>query len=127
MSLLKKVVHVDDDDDILTITRMSLELVGEFEVTQFSSAKEALDNLTGLQPDLFLLDVMMPDMDGPELLGELRKHPEFRDTPVVFMTAKAEATLQDSLLSESAAAYVTKPFDPFALPEQLKSIIENEV
>lgn len=126
MSLLRKVVHVDDDDDILTITRMSLELVGEFEVTQFSSAKDALSNLAGLQPDLFLLDVMMPDMDGPELLGELRKRPEFRDTPVVFMTAKAEASLQNAPFSEGALAYITKPFDPFALPEQLKSLLENE-
>lgn len=125
MSLLKKVVHVDDDEDILTITRMSLELVGDFEVTQFSSAKDALNNLVGLQPDLFLLDVMMPDMDGPELLCELRKRPEFRDTPVVFMTAKAESSIQKTPISESALAYITKPFDPFALPEQLKSLFEN--
>ncbi|WP_209599146.1 response regulator [Ruegeria sp. HKCCSP351] len=125
MSLLKRVVHVDDDEDILTITRMSLELVGDFEVTQFSSAKDALNNLKSLQPDLFLLDVMMPDMDGPELLCELRKRPEFRDTPVVFMTAKAESSIQNTPISESALAYITKPFDPFALPKQLKSLLEN--
>ena len=125
MSLLKKVVHVDDDEDILTITRMSLELVGDFEVTQFNSAKDALNNLKSLQPDLFLLDVMMPDMDGPELLCELRKRPEFRDTPVVFMTAKAESSIQNTPCGERALAYITKPFDPFALPEQLKSLLEN--
>ncbi len=127
MSDSKQVVHVDDDEDILTITRMSLELVGEFEVTQFSSAQDALDNLTGLQPDLLLLDVMMPDMDGPELLSELRKRPEFRGTPVVFMTAKAESSFQNSQACESALACITKPFDPFALPEQLKSLLESAV
>ncbi|MES0824954.1 response regulator [Ruegeria sp. SCP11] len=127
MSIPKQVVHVDDDEDILTITRMSLELVGEFEVTQFNSAQDALNNLTGLQPDLLLLDVMMPDMDGSELLNELRKRPEFRSTPVVFMTAKAESSFQNSQASESALAYITKPFDPFTLPEQLKSLLENAV
>lgn len=126
MSKVTKVVHVDDDDDILTIARMALELVGEFDVTQFTSAREALDNLEGAQPDLFLLDVMMPDMDGPELLGALRKRPQYQKTPVVFMTAKVDRQFSDSLIQAGALACITKPFDPMTLADQLKSLVEGK-
>lgn len=123
MSHPKRVVHVDDDEDMLTITRMSLELVGDFQVTQFSSAHEALENLSGLQPDLFLLDVMMPEMDGPQLLAELRKLDEYKNTPVVFMTAKAESSFQESPTCGGALACLTKPFDPLTLADQLNELL----
>ena len=119
----KLIVHVDDDEDMLTITRMSLELVGGFEVRQFSSARDALQNLNGLEPDLFLLDVMMPEIDGPQLLIELRKRPEYKSTPVVFMTAKAENTFQESPTCNGALACLTKPFDPLTLPDQLNELL----
>ncbi|TMV03812.1 response regulator [Ruegeria sediminis] len=125
MNNCKQIVHVDDDEDILAITRMSLELIGGFEVTQYGSAKEALENLPRVEPDLFLLDVMMPGMDGPELLAEIRKHPGHRSTPVVFMTAKADPAFSETLVNLGALACITKPFDPVALPEQLVGLLDE--
>lgn len=117
------VIHVDDDADILSITRMSLELFGDFEVKQFGSGKELLESLAGLRPDLFLLDVMMPEMSGLDLLEELRKRDEYKDTPTVFMTAKADLAFKDALIGLRAVDCITKPFDPITLPEQLKALL----
>ncbi|MES0862534.1 response regulator [Ruegeria sp. SCPT10] len=119
----KQVVHVDDDENILSITRMALELVGDFEVVQFGSACEALEQISDLMPDLFLLDVMMPEMSGPEFLANIRKRPEFKDTPAVFMTAKAESQVQNSPDFGDALACITKPFDPLTLHEKLNALL----
>ncbi|EEE36034.1 two-component response regulator [Rhodobacteraceae bacterium KLH11] len=123
MSQVEQVVHIDDDEDILSITRMSLELVGGFDVVQFSSAREALESLAGLKPDLFLLDVMMPEMDGPELLQEIRRRPEYTSTPVIFMTAKSDRQSMETLIENGALACINKPFDPLTLADQLKSLV----
>ena len=125
MSKPKQIVHVDDEEDILTITRMALELVGGFEVIQFNSGKKALEALSNLHPDLFLLDVMMPEMDGPELIAEIRKLPEHQSTPVVFMTAKAEHQVQNMAVLSGALACITKPFDPLTLNEELSTLLEK--
>ena len=119
------VVHVDDDPDILSITRMSLEVVGNFEVAQFGSGKALLDNLEGLEPDAFLLDVMMPEMDGLELLEELRKLDVYKDTPAVFMTAKAESTFRVELVGLRSVDCIIKPFDPISLPDRLMAILRK--
>ena len=74
---LKKILHVDDDQDIRTITQMSLEMVGGFELQQCASGKEALIVAPQFQPDLLLLDVMMPEMSGEELWHKLMEMPEF--------------------------------------------------
>ncbi|KIC46099.1 hypothetical protein RA28_09950 [Ruegeria sp. ANG-S4] len=126
MSKPKQIVHVDDDEDILTITRMALELVGGFDVLQFNSGRKVLEVLSDLNPDLFLLDVMMPEMDGPELMTEIRKRPEHKTTPVVFMTAKAEHQVQDMAVFGDALACITKPFDPLILHEELNTLLEED-
>ncbi|MCA9091523.1 MAG: response regulator [Planctomycetaceae bacterium] len=119
MAELESILHVDDDEDILELTRMSLEIVGGYEVHQFSSAKEALESFERLQPDLLLLDVMMPDADGPTLLSRIKGLPGYRGTPAVFMTAKAEAAENSALKATGALGVITKPFDPMQLPEKL--------
>ncbi|WP_170766533.1 response regulator [Ruegeria lacuscaerulensis] len=126
MSNTIQIVHVDDDPDILSIARMSLEVVGGFDVVQFSSAQSLLENLTGLNPDLLLLDVMMPDMDGLELLQELRKLDLYEDIPAVFMTAKADPAFKDTLTGFPGVDWITKPFDPITLPEQLTAILGKQ-
>lgn len=119
MTKLQKILHVDDDEDIRTITRMSLELVGKFEVYQCGSGHQALKEAKTFAPDLFLLDVMMPEMDGVETWHKLLEIPALYGTPTIFMTAKAEDTTSRSLLDAGAIAVVTKPFDPMKLPTQL--------
>jgi CheY-like chemotaxis protein len=116
---LPKVVHVEDDPDIREIARFAMELVGGLQVVQFPSGPEALAGLDAAAPDLILLDVMMPGMSGEETLAALRTLPRFAATPVVFMTAKAQAAELQSLLDLGAVSVITKPFDPMTLSAQI--------
>lgn len=122
MKELKSILHVDDDCDILDIAKMSLELVGGYEVHQSNSAKDAHEKLAGFTPDLLLLDVMMPETDGPTLLEQLRAIERFRELPVVFMTAKSETDLNERLSGKRVLGVVIKPFDPMSLPSQLEEL-----
>ena len=122
MSELSFIFHVDDDEDILDMARMSLEMVGSFHVEQANLPLKALEKIQGLEPDLLLLDVMMPDMDGPQLFREIRKMPGYEHLPVVFMTAKAQAIQTDELQGDGVLGVVAKPFDPMELPEQVRQL-----
>lgn len=121
MAELKTILHVDDDEDIIEITRMALQLVDTFEVHQCASGDEALKVIDSVRPDLLLLDVMMPGMTGPELWDHLRARPQTAGIPVVFMTAKAEARISDDLMERGALQVVTKPFDPMTLGAQIRA------
>jgi len=88
MTELKTILHVDDDEDILEITRMALQLVDTFELHQCASGSAALEAIDAVNPDLLLLDVMMPEMSGPELWEAVRSREDSADIPVVFMTAR---------------------------------------
>jgi CheY-like chemotaxis protein len=114
-----KILHVDDDLDILEISRMALEAVGELSVTQCSSGFKAVEIAPELQPDLFLLDVMMPEIDGVETLQELRKLPGFSDTPAIFMTAKSSPDDIEMLMRRGAISVIKKPFDPLTLADEI--------
>ena len=115
MQTLPKIVHVDDDPDIREISRIALELVGGLEVVQFASGQEVLAGAVAAQPDVFLLDVMMPGMNGEETLKHLREMPEFATTPAIFMTAKAQHSDIDKLKAAGALDVIVKPFDPMQL------------
>jgi len=119
---LKHVMHVDDDDDIRLIVRMSLELSGDLEITQCASGQEALDAIAQAKPELILLDVMMPNMDGEETLSRIREIDGFSATPVVFMTAKTETSAKVALMSAGAVSVIIKPFDPLELSNLVQSI-----
>lgn len=121
MAELNTILHVDDDEDILEITRMALQLVDKFELHQCSSGAEALQVIDSVKPDLLLLDVMMPEMTGPELWDLIRSRDGTADIPVVFMTAKAEARISEELRDRGALAVVTKPFDPMTLGAQIRA------
>lgn len=122
MGDLRQIMHVDDDPDIRELTRMSLELIGGYDVHQCVSARAALDDLQNMRPDLILLDVMMPDMDGPSLVVQLRGAQDLRDLPVVYMTAKSDASATSTLDGPGVLGVVTKPFDPMTLPQQLERL-----
>tara|TARA_R110002074_G_scaffold384000_1_gene564464 strand:- start:316 stop:708 length:393 start_codon:yes stop_codon:yes gene_type:complete len=119
MSELKKILHVDDDQDIRTIAQMSLEMVGGFELKQCASGKEALVVAPKFRPDLLLLDVMMPEMTGEQLWNKLMQMPELANTPTIFMTAKVERSFLTHLLHDGALAIVEKPFDPMELSQEI--------
>jgi CheY-like chemotaxis protein len=126
MPELKKILHVDDDADIREIAQLSLEHIGGFEVAQCSSGVEALKLAPEFKPQLFLLDVMMPNMSGDALWQELSKDPEMAKVPVVFMTAKVERRYVESLVSKGALAVVEKPFDAIELPNKIRTIWNDQ-
>ncbi|MEM5476785.1 response regulator [Pacificibacter sp. AS14] len=124
MKVLKNIMHVEDDRDIREITRMSLELVGGFDVQQFSCGKDAIKCPPDMTPDMVLLDVMMPVMDGIETLKQLRKLEHFAGVPIVFVTAKATHADFGQLEALGAKGIILKPFEPMELPGQLVKIWE---
>ncbi len=125
MRELKTVLYVEDDLDIQMVAQMALEVVGGLSLRTCSSGWEAIDAASALHPDLILLDVMMPDMDGPATLKELRKMANTRDTPVIFMTAKVQAAEVAHYRSLGALGVVAKPFDPMLLAQQVRELWES--
>lgn len=119
MGKIIKIIHIEDDLDILEITKIVLGTFGHFELAQCVSGIEALNVVREFKPDLFLLDSVMPEMDGLETLRELRKLPEFTRTPVIFMTAKAGANEIKMFLEAGAIKVITKPFDPMTLADEI--------
>lgn len=119
---LKRILCVEDDPDIQAVARLALEMVGGFEVMTCSSGQEALDNAAGFAPDLILLDVMMPGMDGPSTLRGLRADPATSNIPVIFLTAKVQPSEIEHYRSLGALDVLTKPFDPMNLATQLRQI-----
>lgn len=119
---LRKICYVEDDDDIQRIARLSLERVGKMEVSIIGDPTTAVDGILAFQPDLVLLDWMMPVMDGPTLFRRMRETAGLQDVPVVFITAKASQRELDELRGMGAAGVLSKPFSPKDLPEQLRAI-----
>jgi len=124
MQCLKRILVVEDDPSVQLLMKLSLESVGGFTVKLFSSGREALDEAKDFAPDMVLLDVMMPGMDGPSVFQALRLVPGLSQVPVVFVTAKALPHELAQLQSLGASAVISKPFDPMALPRQLHGVWE---
>ncbi|MEO6299260.1 MAG: response regulator [Paracoccaceae bacterium] len=119
MKTLLKILHVDDDDDIREVTLLALEALGGLDVTQCSSGSEALAVVQSVVPDLFLLDVMMPDLTGEETLRALREIPQFVQTPAIFMTAKSQRSDLKRLMDMGALDVIQKPFDVTTLSSRI--------
>lgn len=124
MAVSHKILYVEDEPDIQMIAKMSLEMLGGFTVCLCSSGYEALEKAQEFLPDLILLDVMMPGMDGPETLKQLHLLPELALTPAVFMTAKVNAHEIAEYLNLGAKAVIAKPFEPTELPKKIQEIID---
>lgn len=119
MSELKRILYVEDDPDIQMVAQMALEVVGSFTLRTCSSGQEAIQAAADFAPDLILLDVMMPHMDGPSTPAQLRQLPATATTPVIFMTAKVQAAEVTYYKSLGAVGVIAKPFDPMALAQQV--------
>jgi CheY-like chemotaxis protein len=118
-----KVLLVDDEPDIRRIAHISLQRVGKLEVVVASSGLEALVLAARERPDVVLLDVMMPELDGPSTFQRLRAAPETADIPVIFMTAKAQKHEVEAFRSLGAAGVIPKPFDPMTLAAEVRRIL----
>lgn len=119
-----KVLLIDDADDIRKIGARILSSVGKFQTLVASGAKEGIELARAERPDLILMDMMMPGMDGLTALTQLRQDPELRDIPVIFMTAKVQRSEVDHYLAMGAAGIIHKPFDPMGLPTEIRKILE---
>lgn len=123
---IKKVLLVDDDANIRFITEMSLQGLTDWEITSAGTAQEALSAVTAVKPDLALLDVMMPGMDGVTLLGKMREQISAEEMPlVIFMTAKVQTQEIEAYKNHGAVGVITKPFDPMKLAEQIENILNT--
>jgi two-component system, OmpR family, response regulator len=120
-----KLLYVDDEPDIREVATFSLEIDPQIEVRAVASGAEALALLDagGWRPDLILLDVMMPDMDGPTTLGHIRERPGFAPTPVIFITARAQPHERAAFLEKGAIGVITKPFDPMTLAQDVRNLL----
>ena len=126
MEPLSRILHVEDEDDIRTVVGVTLHAIGGFTVLQCASGQEAVEKGPAFAPQLILLDVMMPRLDGPSTLRALRATPELTATPVIFMTAKVQRQEMAALMDLGALDVIAKPFDPMTLPRQIKRIWEEK-
>jgi two-component system, OmpR family, response regulator len=124
MSALQRILYVEDEPDIQAVALLALELVGGFTVKVCSSGEEALREADDFAPQMILLDVMMPVMDGPGTLKALRERPAFQTVPVAFMTAKVQPQEVAHYKALGALGVIAKPFDPMTLANQVRSIWE---
>ncbi|MBW4934760.1 response regulator [Marinobacter sp. F4206] len=119
---LERIMLVEDEEDIRAVAELALEAVGGFTLKTCASGHNALATIEAFQPQLIVLDVMMPGMDGPSTLGAIRQLPGFSRVPAIFMTAKVQPDEVSGYLGQGAAAVIPKPFDPMALSDRIREI-----
>jgi CheY-like chemotaxis protein len=120
-----RVLHVDDEPDIRDVVEMALDLDPAFSVRGCASGSEAVAAAADWRPDLILLDVMMPGMDGLATLVELRQTPKTSAIPVVFMTARAQVSELERFVSMGAEGVIAKPFDPMTLAASVRNYVRT--
>ena len=127
MNKILRVLYVEDEPDIREVTEFALEDEG-FELIPCPSGQEALERATELDraPDLLLLDVMMPGMDGPTTLQRLRELPQMSATPAIFMTAKVQPAEVAQYQALGALGVIAKPFDAMTLADEIRALLEKD-
>jgi len=119
---LTRIMHVEDDESIRAVAEIALVDVAGFELLSCDGGHSALAQVEAFKPELILLDVMMPQMDGLQTFAALKLLPSLKDVPVVFMTAKIQQAEKQQYLDAGALAVIDKPFDPMLLGETLESL-----
>ena len=122
----KHILLVDDEDDIREVAGISLEAVGGGRVSSASCGREGIEKALAERPDAILLDVMMPDIDGPTTFARLQEDPSTRDIPVILLTAKAQEVDRQRFEELGVTGMLTKPFDPMALSDQVAAILARK-
>ncbi len=124
--MANKIMVVDDEPDVVDLVKLVLESDG-FRVVTAYSGKEALDKIDREMPDLVLLDIMMPQMDGWEVYSRIRANPNTKDIPVAMLTAKSQSI--DKMIGLHVVKvddYITKPFGRSELLERVKRILKEK-
>ena len=118
---LERILYVEDEADIRLIVQIALEDLGGFVLKSCASGYEAIAEAEAFNPDLILLDVMMPGLDGPETLQKLRQLPLTNEIPVIFMTARIQEKEIEQYKKLGIKDIISKPFEPLALPDTLRA------
>lgn len=122
---IAKVLLAEDDPDIQKVVRMSLKVKGVKEIVVTDNGEECLAKLADFMPDVILLDVMMPKMDGYATCRKLKENPATKNIPVIFLTAKAQHYEVKQGIDAGALGYLIKPFDPMALHDQIAELLAS--
>jgi CheY-like chemotaxis protein len=124
---IKRVLVVDDDPAIRKVAEISLMRVGKWEVLAADSGARALEVVSEYKPDVILLDVMMPGMDGAATFRKLQEQSGAEETPVIFLTAKVQKHEVQHYCELGAVGVITKPFDPLKLPDDIINILNGVI
>ena len=119
----KRILLIDDEDDLREVTALSLQTVAGWEVSSASSGRVGMEMARAEAPDAILLDVMMPDQDGPSTLLKLRRDEATAHIPVIFLTAKIQPKELERLRAIGSAGILSKPFDPLRLASQVSELL----
>lgn len=122
---LSRILLVEDEPDIRAMSTMALTRVGKFDVQACGHGREVIPAARANRPDLVILDVMMPDIDGPTVLASLKAEADLADIPVIFMTAKVQPSEVERFMSLGAIGVVAKPYDPMTLSNTIRGIWEK--
>lgn len=120
-----RVFVVEDEPDIQKLLRMSLEMLGKYEVEIYSDGEAALATIEAFKPDIILLDVMMPKMTGPEILEQIQKMETMVNIPVVFITARVRSQDIAEYRAMGVDNVISKPFNAVELPKTLQAIVDD--
>src|SRR5215813_14131789 len=123
MGVTKRILVIDDEDDIREVAQVGLEMVANWQVITASSGGEGLVKAKAEQPDAILLDVMMPDLDGPTTFRKLQDEAATRHIPVLLLTAKVQAADRRQFAELGVKGVIAKPFDPLKLAEEMSRIL----
>ena len=121
----KSILIIDDEEDVKDIAQMGLEMAADWNVITASSGKEGLTLAATTQPEVILLDLMMPEWDGKETLQNLKANQSTSSIPVILMTAKTQSAIATELSELDLAGVITKPFRPLELPEKITNILNQ--
>jgi DNA-binding response OmpR family regulator len=119
----KRILIIDDEDDIREVAALALETSGDFEVTTADGGRAGLTSALRIRPDLILLDVMMPELDGPSTYLQLQESEATSSIPVIFLTAKVQSADRRKLSDLGAIGIIAKPFDPMRLASEIVAIV----
>jgi len=122
----KQILIIDDENDIREVARLSLELTENWTVSSANGGAAGTALALTSEPDAILLDVMMPDMDGPTTLRVLQQNGVTRTIPVIFLTAKVQAADRQKFMQLGVRGIISKPFDPLTLGQQIRSMLAWE-
>ena len=119
----KQLLIIDDESDIREVAKLSLQLTEDWTVTTADSGSAGMALALSMSPDAILLDVMMPDMDGPSTLRALQQQSTTKSIPVIFLTAKVQAADRQQFMQLGVLGIISKPFDPLTLGRQIKDVL----